>query len=182
MEGQDQIEELPSELVGSPQNSNVGLQATHELSHDEHVLDAVAPQTAEAKADFKRATLFGVVAGLLGAIIWASVVLLSQFKVGFIALLVGYMVGLAVKIGARHHDDRLGYLGAGLALFGCFMGDFFTSVGWAAKYYHVSYFQVLGNMDFELLYGLISAGLTPMDVVFFAIAIYEGYKFSVANK
>jgi hypothetical protein len=48
-----------------------------------------------------RATLFGFVAGIGGAVIWYAVRRLTGYEVGLIAIVVGLMVGGAVRAGSR---------------------------------------------------------------------------------
>ena len=48
-----------------------------------------------------RATLFGILAGALGAGIYYGIVALTGFEIGLVAILVGFMVGFAVHVGSR---------------------------------------------------------------------------------
>lgn len=50
---------------------------------------------------FSRATLFGLGAGLVGASLWYLVRWLTGYEIGLIAIVVGYLVGSAVKRGSR---------------------------------------------------------------------------------
>ncbi len=52
-------------------------------------------------ARFLRATLFGILAGALGAGIYYGIVALTGFEIGLVAILVGFMVGFAVHVGSR---------------------------------------------------------------------------------
>ena len=42
----------------------------------------------------------------------------------------------------------------------------------------MSFWQILGTMNVNLFADLMKLTFHPMDVVFYAIAIYEGYRFS----
>ncbi len=48
-----------------------------------------------------RSIFMGSVAGLVGAAIWYGIRALTGYEIGLIAILVGYMVGLAVRAGSR---------------------------------------------------------------------------------
>jgi hypothetical protein len=50
---------------------------------------------------FVRATVFGTLAGLLGALLWGGIRTLTGYEIGLIAVLVGLIVGKAVRIGSR---------------------------------------------------------------------------------
>jgi len=49
------------------------------------------------------ATLFGLGAGVVGAVIYFSVIAIAHLEIGIVAILIGYMVGYAVRKGARGH-------------------------------------------------------------------------------
>ena len=51
---------------------------------------------------FLKATVFGVVAGMGGAMIWWAVRALLHMQIGLIAILVGFMVGGAVRAGSKN--------------------------------------------------------------------------------
>ncbi len=63
---------------------------------------------------FTRATLFGTLAGAVGAGLWYAVRAITNLEIGLIAILVGYMVGVAVRAGSR---GRGGWLYQALAVF-----------------------------------------------------------------
>ncbi|MBI3849338.1 MAG: hypothetical protein HY298_03450 [Verrucomicrobia bacterium] len=64
-------------------------------------------------ARFGRATIFGAVAGILGAAIWYAIAATTGYELGLIAILVGFMVGWAVRRGA---NARGGWLYQALAI------------------------------------------------------------------
>ncbi len=56
---------------------------------------------------FARATVFGVVAGILGALIYYAVLAVTGLEIGLIAVLVGLMVGFAVSFGSHQRGGWL---------------------------------------------------------------------------
>ncbi len=61
----------------------------------------------------------GLVGALVGGAFWAAVTVVTDFQVGFIATLVGYLAGQGVKLAAgKQHGKVLQYLAVGLALVG----------------------------------------------------------------
>jgi hypothetical protein len=52
-------------------------------------------------APFLRAALFGAGAALAGAAVYVVVLLVTHYNIGLLAILVGYMVGLAIRKGAQ---------------------------------------------------------------------------------
>lgn len=57
-------------------------------------------ETPTGALPFARAGLFGVGAGLAGAIIYYAVIAIAHLEIGIVAILIGYMVGAAVRKGA----------------------------------------------------------------------------------
>ena len=53
-----------------------------------------------------RAAAAGVVAAVLGAVVYFAVLALSGFEVGLVAIAIGYMVGYGVRFGARGRGGR----------------------------------------------------------------------------
>jgi len=53
-----------------------------------------------------RAGLAGVVAAVLGAVLYFAVLAISGFEVGLVAIAIGYMVGYGVRIGTRGRGGR----------------------------------------------------------------------------
>jgi hypothetical protein len=49
---------------------------------------------------FIKATLMGIGAGVVGAIIWFAILEVSNYEIGLVAVLVGYMVGKSVRKGS----------------------------------------------------------------------------------
>ena len=43
---------------------------------------------------------------------------------------------------------------------------------------HVGYFEALGRLDIDLVVKLMTVTFRPMDLIFYAIGVYEGYRFS----
>lgn len=65
-----------------------------------------------------RASLFGFGAAIVGALIYFGVIAITQFEIGIVALLIGWMVGWALRKGAGGRGGRrLQVIGAGLTYF-----------------------------------------------------------------
>lgn len=56
---------------------------------------------------FARAGFFGFLAALAGAALWGGVIWLTGYELGLIAVVVGFMVGAAVKLGTRGRGGAL---------------------------------------------------------------------------
>ena len=118
----------------------------------------------------------GLAAAIIGAIIWAVVTVTTKYQIGWMALGVGALGGFALRIG--NGGKTFGILGAFLALFGCILGNYFSLIGLAAAELHVPFFRVLNNTDPAKVINALWDDFISASVLFYAIAAYEGYKFS----
>jgi hypothetical protein len=77
------------------------------------------------------ALLGGAVGALLGAGVWTAISVFTNFEVGYVAVLVGFLAGRGVKLGAGSvagsaAGKGLQVAAAGFALFGLVAAKYFT--------------------------------------------------------
>jgi len=120
--------------------------------------------------------LAGLAAAIIGAIIWAVVTVTAKYQIGWMAVGVGVLVGFALRIG--NGGKAFGILGALLALFGCILGNYFSLIALAAAELHVPFFTLLSNTDTPKVISAMWEDFMSASFLFYAIAAYEGYKFS----
>src|SRR5258707_4264924 len=118
----------------------------------------------------------GLAAAIIGAIIWAVLTVTTKYQIGWMALGVGALVGFALRIG--NGGKAFGVLGAFLAVFGCILGNYFSLIGLASAEQHVPFFTILNNTDTAKVISTNSQDFISASFLFYAIAAYEGYKFS----
>ena len=123
--------------------------------------------------------LAGVGAAIVGAIAWAIVTVSTKYQIGFMAVAIGAFVGFALRIG--NGGKAFGILGAFLALFGCVLGNYFSMIAFAASQENVGFFTMLNNADPTKVLDLMWDDFLSASVLFYAIAVYEGYRFSVVG-
>ena len=70
-----------------------------------NVLEA-AGQTPRGAGPFLAAAALGLVAGIIGAAIYYGVIAIANLEIGIVAILIGYMVGWAVRKGAGGRGGR----------------------------------------------------------------------------
>jgi len=128
--------------------------------------------------NFSLAIPAGNGAAVLGAVAWAVVTVATEMELGLMAIAVGFVVGRAIRAVGHGAEPKFGYLGAACALMGCVAGDVLSDIAFYAKMRHIGFGQALGDLGMALLTKLVSTFAQPMDLLFYAIAIYEGYKLS----
>ncbi len=122
--------------------------------------------------------LGGIVAAAAGAALWAGVTYLSNYKLGALAIVLGLLVGFAVQKVGRGIDIQFRILGAVLALVCCLAGDVLAACAFLAKQQAMSFFGVLSQLHTEHILNFVKATTKEGDIIFYAIAAYEGYKLS----
>jgi hypothetical protein len=75
-----------------------------------------------------------------------------------------------------------GILGAFLALFGCILGNYLSLIAFAAAEQHVGFFTMLNDADPTKVISAMWEDFMSTSIVFYALAAYEGYKFSAIRR
>ena len=151
-----------------------------EISNEEIIikLDENAINKLKNHQDFIYALIAGSLATFLSAIIWAIITLATKFQIGYMAIGVGIVVGYSVQFFGAGIDKKYGYLGAALSLFGCIFGNLFIQVGLIAQEQSFGYFETLTYLNFSLIISILIESFNPMDILFYGLAIYAGYRFA----
>ena len=139
------------------------------------------PRPVADQQNYVMAVLAGAIAAAVGAALWALITILTHFQIGFMALGVGFLVGWTVRGFGRGTAAIYSWTGAGLALMGCVAGNLLTACIFASQEMNVALFDVLERLTPEIATQLMTESFHPMDVLFYALAVYQGYRFSVAE-
>jgi phosphate/sulfate permease len=137
-----------------------------------------AVERLRGQQNFVAGLIAGAVAALVGAVIWAVITDVTGYQIGFMAIGVGFIVGYAVRVAGKGIDQSFAIMGAALALLGCVVGNALAVLGIVASQEDMTYAELWSRVDLPILADLMSTTFSPMDLVFYAIAIYEGYKLS----
>ena len=135
-----------------------------------------------ANQNFALAVPAGLVAALAGAILWAGVVYFTHVKLGLIVVAVGVLVGYAIRAAGNGVDQKFGILGGACAALGWALGTALTDVAFLAQGAGRSALDVVQALSASQISALMARAADPMDLVFLAIAVWEGYKFSFKYK
>ena len=118
----------------------------------------------------------GLVAALVGAVIWAALVGATHFKIGYAAVGVGYLVGLTIRGVGKSQNPVYGYVGAVLALLGCVVGDVLSDCVALAEQAGQPILTIASHLTPSLASELLQAGFRPLDALFYLIALMAGYR------
>ncbi|WP_339879175.1 hypothetical protein [uncultured Algoriphagus sp.] len=127
---------------------------------------------------FGFAVLGGMLVAIFSAIIWAIISVTFHYQIAWMAIGVGLLVGYSIRFFGAGVDKKFGYLGAGIAVFACLLGNLLTEVGFYADEQSITYLEVLGYLTPLISIQIIMESFVPIDLLFLGLAGYEGYKFS----
>jgi hypothetical protein len=119
----------------------------------------------------------GVIAMLVGAVIWGAITYFTEYQIGWMAIGVGFLVGFAIRFFGRGKTITFGISGAVLALIGCVLGNLLFYSGIIAREEGVSFLEIF----FFLLLSPAAAievftiAFEFMDILFYALAAYAGF-------
>ena len=123
----------------------------------------------------------GLVAAAVGAALWATITVVTNYQIGWMAIGVGALVGLAVRAAGKGASTAFGVLGGTLALAGCLVGNLLTGAVILGREWDVSVAVALSRLTPDLTVRLMTAIFNPIDLLFYALAIWQGYKLSIVK-
>ena len=127
------------------------------------------------------AIVAGLVAALLGAVLWSALVAAIHVKIGFAAIGIGLLVGWAMRQAGQGHSPTYGYAAAVLALLGCVLGDVLTDCVFIAEHLGQPVQQVITHLTPDKAWLLLQAGFQPLDALFYLIALRAGYRYAFSR-
>ncbi len=142
------------------------------------VLLQMAVERMKSEQRLGPAVAAGGVAALAGAAVWAAITVVTSFQIGWMAVGVGFLVGLAVRYFGKGMDKSFGVVGAVWALLGCGAGNLLAVCAMVAKEQSIPFWFVVSHLNLEIATEMMTAFFSPMDLLFYGIAVYEGYRFS----
>ena len=120
----------------------------------------------------------GVGGAIVGSVVWAVITALTNYQIGFMAIGIGFLVGYAVRKFGQGIDPTFGYVGATFAFLGCVVGNLLTTCIIVSQQESVPLGQVLSSLNFSVAIDIMKFTFSPIDVLFYGLALYYGYKFS----
>ena len=122
--------------------------------------------------------LVAFVTALIGAVIWAAITVSTGYQIGYMAIAIGFIVGYANRSVGKGIDQIFGIVGALFAFLGCFLGNYFSLIAFVADAEGLGYMETLGAIEIPLVLEAMAEDFGMYDILFYGLAVYEGYKFS----
>ncbi|WP_027391288.1 hypothetical protein [Aquimarina latercula] len=132
----------------------------------------------KSEQNYPFAIISGIIVGIIGALLWGIITLATGYQIGYMALAIGACVGLSMRYTGKGIDQIFGITGAIVAVLSCFAGNFFSVIGAIANFENLGYLETLMSFDYSLLVPMMKETFSMMDILFYGIAGFEGYKFA----
>ena len=137
---------------------------------------AMLMQTFAEEQNLLMGTISGLLAALVGAGIWAGVTIATEYQIGWMAVGIGFLVGLAVQFAGKGISPIFGWTAAALSMFGCVVGNILTYTWFIADYEGLGFMEVASQLNVAAIVGLLATTFGAMDILFYGLAVYFGYK------
>lgn len=122
--------------------------------------------------------LAGLAAAMLGAGVWAAVTVLTEYQIGWMAVGIGVLVGYSMRFAGKGIDQTFGIAGAALSLIGCVVGNILTITYFVAVNRDMSFMDIFVQLNPGIIYEMLTSTFEIIDVLFYGMAVYFGYKFA----
>lgn len=144
--------------------------------------DQEAMQRLEFEIRRRQSLLWGGIAGALaaavGAAVWGGIAYVGNVEIGWLAIGIGFLVGIAVLVAGRGVTPQFGVLGAGLALLGVLGGKYVAVVAFVAQESEMGMLETMGLLDAATLAEVFKMSFHPLDLLFYGLALWCGFKYS----
>jgi hypothetical protein len=151
------------------------------------MMDSSIPQTPpaieqlETESNLLMGLIGGGVAMLVSAVIWGAITYFTEYQIGWMAIGVGFLVGLAIQFFGRGKTPVFGVSGAVLALLGCVLGNLIFYSGFIAREEGAAFFEVFFFFLItpSALIELFTIAFEFMDILFYGLAAWVGFSTAI---
>jgi hypothetical protein len=124
------------------------------------------------------AIVAGFVAMMFGAVVWAVIAVFTKQEIGWIAIGIGFVVGMAVRIAGRGFDVRYAVIGGALSLAGVVLGKFLAACGFFAREEGIPIWEVLSTFPYATFPAFMRESFEIIDLLFYGLAVWCGWKYA----
>lgn len=143
-----------------------------------HRLSAEAWEKLRQEQHLPKAAMAGLSIGLLAAVFWGIITVITGFQIGFMAIGVGAAVGITVRFFGKGVDKTFGLLGRGISILSVALGNYLSILGFLSSELGISLWEASGSFGPTFIIELLVDSFSYVDILFYGIAVYEGYQFA----
>lgn len=125
--------------------------------------------------------LGGALGAVIGAVAWGLLTWVTHVQIGYAAIGVGFLAGLGVRLLGRGIDPSFAVVGAVMALLGVLLGNLSWACIEIARQEGVPVLAVAAALNSEMISAIFRETFSPIDLLFYGIAVWAGFKYSRLN-
>lgn len=110
---------------------------------------------------------------------------MTGYQIGWLAI--GYrrwfFVGFGVRLRGQGDVPVFGFIGAIYAVLSCAIGNLLSIIGFLVEdETSMGFMDAVLGFDDSLSVEILTATFQPMDVLFYGLALYAGYRYSIVGE
>ncbi len=132
-----------------------------------------------AEQSIPRGLLAGIGAGLLAAFVWGLLTKVTGYEIGWLAIGVGFLVGISVRKFGKGLTPTFQIMGAVIAGLSVAVGKVVAiSMAWAAEF-DISAWEFFTSLSISQMIDMLKDTFHGIDLLFYGFAIWEGWQFAL---
>jgi len=132
----------------------------------------------QSEQSLTRAIWSGLIIGVIGAFIWGLITVALNMQIGIMGIALGALVGITIRFFGKGMNPSFGIAGAIIAVASCFLGNFFSIIGYISNYENLGFLETILLFDYTQLIPVMTESFGLMDILFYLIAASAGFKYS----
>lgn len=151
-----------------------------DIDHEANIVHLTEQELERYRTDqnYSKALTVGILVGLIGALLWGTITVATGYQIGYMAIAIGAGIGFAMRFIGKGIDPIFGITGGGIALLSCLLGNVFSIIGFVAAEEGLSVLETFFLFDYSLVFPLLQETFSPIDLLFYGIAAYAGFKYA----
>lgn len=121
------------------------------------------------------AIVAGAASAFIAAVMWAAIVSITGWQIGFFAIGVGLIVGVAVRRVGNGASMALGVIAAIFALVGTLLGDFFAVATVISKFRGVGILEMFTADELPFALNGFTRAFDVINFLFYGLAVYTAF-------
>ncbi len=140
----------------------------------------------KSKSNLFLGIVFSLIGALGAAYTWGKTTMLideyiEQHHYAFMAVLVGLLAALGMRIGGKGHRPMFGLIAILITLFGFFVGNVLAAVEPIVQSFQLSYVETFTTFDISHLWGFLKDRFEYVDIAFYILGLFFAYYFSFSK-
>lgn len=130
------------------------------------------------RQNIRLAIFGGLSAFLFCSVLWALLSLITDYQVTYMAIGIGLIVGFAVRYSGQGYRWKYGLIGAIYSFLSIIVGNLILVTQYISHTENIPHSDVLLSLNFGIILAFLWGLFEPIDLLFYGIAIYLGFKIS----